>query len=464
MRSFRVSPLRILVLAMTVVATCFASAIIYFESSTKNVGRETSSMLSSGMPSAQQLSSARASLRTLDGEIDHALADLAERRTVDFTPVWNARSELDHAIESYRRLPSRQFEADLNQDLDVELRRLDDVLARLAILMHGHQLRRARELDDAEWRDQGDRVDDQLRTLLAFNVRHMTSNALRINHIRKRAAIVGMTVGSFGILLAFAATLVAARAVRRRVAIQEERAAELELFAARVAHDLMSPLAAVSLGLELAREQSNDERVAATSRKLLAKLKRVRNIVDCLYEFARAGSKPEPDERAAVHELVPDVCDELRLAAERTSIELVLRPFAPCEVACAPGVLAIVLSNLVNNAIKFMGDRPIRQITVEIEPASLCVRFAVRDTGPGLPPNFELIAFRPYQRASRNAGGLGLGLATVKRLVEAHQGRVGAQRCNGSGALFWFELPSAAPRGAPDPRPALAPVATPRAA
>jgi signal transduction histidine kinase len=74
------------------------------------------------------------------------------------------------------------------------------------------------------------------------------------------------------------------------------------------------------------------------------------------------------------------------------------------------------------------------------------VRFEVADTGPGLPPAFEKHAFEPYMRATTRVPGLGLGLATVKRLVCAYGGHVGVARGEGGvGALFWFELPRPGP-------------------
>jgi signal transduction histidine kinase len=77
-------------------------------------------------------------------------------------------------------------------------------------------------------------------------------------------------------------------------------------------------------------------------------------------------------------------------------------------------------------------------------------RVSVEDTGPGIPPNKKSILFEPYVRGSANEPGIGLGLATVKRLAEAHGGRVGVESALGSGSTFWFELPKAPPEEARD--------------
>jgi signal transduction histidine kinase len=73
------------------------------------------------------------------------------------------------------------------------------------------------------------------------------------------------------------------------------------------------------------------------------------------------------------------------------------------------------------------------------------VYFEVQDTGPGIAAELSERIFQPYVRAGLpGQPGIGLGLATVKRLVEAHGGRVGVRSVVAGGSLFWFELPRAA--------------------
>ena len=124
-------------------------------------------------------------------------------------------------------------------------------------------------------------------------------------------------------------------------------------------------------------------------------------------------------------------------------------PCSPCWVKASPGVLTSALSNLVRNAVKYMGDAPERRIEVRVFAQGAMTRFEVADTGPGIPANLLDSIFEPYVRANPAAAkGIGLGLATVKRVVVTHGGRVGVQSALGAGSLFWFELPAATP---PDP-------------
>jgi signal transduction histidine kinase len=106
----------------------------------------------------------------------------------------------------------------------------------------------------------------------------------------------------------------------------------------------------------------------------------------------------------------------------------------------------IVLSNLVRNAIKYLGDASQRVVTLRVRPRRSSILIEVEDSGPGIPAELGDRIFDPYirgRRASATRPGIGLGLATVKRLVTAHGGTLGQRRGALGGALFWFEVPDA---------------------
>jgi signal transduction histidine kinase len=236
------------------------------------------------------------------------------------------------------------------------------------------------------------------------------------------------------------------RLVDEHAALVERRANELDQFAARVAHDIAGPLGTVLLANRLvcgkvAGDPDAQQKLARCERAAL----RVQRIVDGLLEFARTGAKPAPGVRAEVGPVIEDLASELAPTAEAADAELVVEPFAPCEVAASPGVLTSLVSNLARNAIKYLGDAPVRRVVLRVLDAGDAVRVEVEDTGPGVPPTLEGILFQPYVRgAGTGEPGLGLGLATVKSLAEAHGGRVGLRSVVGKGSTFWFEVPKPA--------------------
>jgi signal transduction histidine kinase len=258
--------------------------------------------------------------------------------------------------------------------------------------------------------------------------------------------VAGMSIALDALCAAFSAVLavLALRAMKRHTRFIEERSAELEQFAVRVAHDLRGPLQPVTLALQLARmhlpegdaKRSMIDRAVASAGRLGA-------LIQDLLTFAQAGGRPERGRHTSARAAVEAVLDEVSGQAATVNVELRAERAVEASVACSSGVFASLLSNLVRNAVKYMGDAPVRRITVAVRPQSGRVRVEVRDTGPGLPPGASAHVFEPYVRADRSGQpGLGLGLATVKRLAEAHGGAVGVDSSS-AGSVFWFELPEA---------------------
>jgi len=116
-----------------------------------------------------------------------------------------------------------------------------------------------------------------------------------------------------------------------------------------------------------------------------------------------------------LEDLVRDISPD---AAQR-GIEIDLQSVPPVMVASSPGVYLSLAGNLVRNAIKYMGDRPIRRVSVRVTLEGTAVRTEVIDTGPGIAAQNLASLFEAYFRigADRGNEGLGLGLATVKKLV-----------------------------------------------
>lgn len=101
-----------------------------------------------------------------------------------------------------------------------------------------------------------------------------------------------------------------------------------------------------------------------------------------------------------------------------------------------------ILSNLINNAVKFTGEG---EVAVTIRAEDTHVRFEVKDDGPGVPKEQLSAIFDRFQQVeqteSRRHGGVGIGLNICRQLVAAMKGEIGIESEEGKGALFWFNLP-----------------------
>ncbi len=204
------------------------------------------------------------------------------------------------------------------------------------------------------------------------------------------------------------AGFVTQRGVRRfgalaeeHAALEESKARELEMFAARAAHDILNPVAAVQMSLDLAQKRDIED---ARARELLARaqrsLLRIRSIVGGLLQFARAGAKPEPHASVDVAAVIEDVAAGIRPAAEGAGIDLRVDGIPPSWVRCDAGVLTSIVSNLTQNAMKYMGDTGVRRITLRAAVHDCVVHVEVEDTGPGIPPESEDAIFLPYVRGT----------------------------------------------------------------
>jgi two-component system OmpR family sensor kinase len=224
-----------------------------------------------------------------------------------------------------------------------------------------------------------------------------------------------------------------------------ERAEELEQFASRVAHDIVSPLSAVTAGVHmLSQKLQADPRALGIARTMRGSVDRVAAIVDELLRFAWSGGRAAPGESADLATAIHAVRDELMPAARASGVSLTFAAVPHVRVACAEAAVIVVLQNLVRNALKHIGNGPKRIIHASVSVLAGSVKLFVRDNGPGIPEGMEQAVFKPYVRVEgTQVPGMGLGLATVKRLVESRAGSVGVSSDPRKGATFWVELPLA---------------------
>jgi signal transduction histidine kinase len=235
------------------------------------------------------------------------------------------------------------------------------------------------------------------------------------------------------------------RALRHRRRAVATRIDELEIFAARVAHDVRSPLTSATLALRCAAAGvASDDRVRGLILRAERSLHNIEQLAQDLLAFAMAGARPEEGASASVADTLENVVAEHVGSADANEVDLALQLEDwndDMRAACSPGVLASIVGNLLGNAIKYVVDSSQRCVEVRAARAESYVRIEVMDSGPGLPLGYESRMFEPFVRGNTVRAGSGLGLATVKRLVTAHGGRISYRRREPRGSTFSVDLP-----------------------
>jgi signal transduction histidine kinase len=216
---------------------------------------------------------------------------------------------------------------------------------------------------------------------------------------------------------------------------------DLDAFAGRIAHDVrnvLAPLAVAPWTLRHARDQPALDKLAG---QLERGVRHSAALIEGLLAFSRAGHSPDKDAAASLAKVVHDVADECSAAAR--TVNATLEVDVPALViACPPGLLHLIVANLMGNALKFLDGCPVRQVVVSARGHEERAELVVRDTGPGIPRDSLARIFEPFYRVpGSRAAGTGIGLATVRRIVDAYGGTVTVESELGRGSVFRVLLP-----------------------
>lgn len=253
------------------------------------------------------------------------------------------------------------------------------------------------------------------------------------------------------------ARLAAARDITRHVAAAEDALRAKTTLFATLTHELRTPLNGI-LGmaglLELGKLEPNAASyVDAIKQSGEHLLDLITEILD--YSRIEAGHIALESAPFDPEAIMQDVAELLSPKAHAKGLEVVVtrRGETPSRVVGDEGRLRQILFNLAGNAVKFTETGGVT-IDLARRPNDR-LRFSVRDTGPGVPPDKQALIFEEFTQAdagvARRHGGTGLGLAIVRRLARAMGGEVGLTSRPGAGSSFWVELPFVSAAYAPSP-------------
>lgn len=220
---------------------------------------------------------------------------------------------------------------------------------------------------------------------------------------------------------------------------------ELNAFSYSVSHDLRAPLLAIDGFSELLEARCGD-RLDDKGRDHLQKIRsaalRMGELIDDLLQLSRVASADLARHPLDIASLATEVGENLKRKEPERNVNLIVQEGLAAEADRR--LLRILLENLLGNAWKFTAKSPAPTITVGTEQRDGSDVFFVRDNGAGFDMRDAGKLFQPFQRLHQQEDfpGTGIGLATVRRIVERHGGRVWAEASASHGATFFFSLPA----------------------
>ena len=225
----------------------------------------------------------------------------------------------------------------------------------------------------------------------------------------------------------------------------QQQANESDSFIFTLSHDLRSPIRAVDGFARILKEDYGPQldRVGNDHvERVLSAAARMNLMIDAMLALARLSLQPLAQQRVNLSQLAGFVLDDLQRSAPERVVEIEVEP--GLTAWGDPTLLRLVLENLLGNAWKYSGRSVQAQIHLRAVPHGDKTAFAVRDNGAGFDMRSAERLFGLFQRlhSASDFPGHGVGLASVRRIVQRHGGQVWAEAEVGRGASFYFTLPN----------------------
>ncbi len=222
--------------------------------------------------------------------------------------------------------------------------------------------------------------------------------------------------------------------------------AELEAFSYSVSHDLRAPLRHINAFSQILEEEyatSMDAGAIKYLRRIENAAKNMGRLVDDLLKLTQIGRKELMYVTADLNSILKDVLDDLQPEFKDRHIEWRIGELP--SLRCDPGLIKLVVANLISNAVKYTRRREVAVIEVGQIAGDKAPVIFIRDNGAGFDQRYADKLFGVFQRLHRaeDFEGTGVGLSTVQRIIKKHGGKIWGEGQVDKGATFFFSLGAA---------------------
>jgi PAS domain S-box-containing protein len=223
---------------------------------------------------------------------------------------------------------------------------------------------------------------------------------------------------------------------------------ELDAFSYSVAHDLRAPLRHINGFVELLKKslaEVSDEKIHDYANAIAAASIRMGILIDSLLSLSQLGRTGLKKRKVGLDSLVREVVHDIQAEMKGRDIKWEIDELP--DVYGDKALLRVVLANLVSNAVKYTSTRPRAEIKIGCKDEGDEFICSVKDSGVGFDMKYVDRLFGVFQRlhSPGEFEGIGIGLATVRRIIARHGGRTWAEGSLGQGAIFYFAIPKITP-------------------
>ncbi|MBN2115856.1 MAG: PAS domain S-box protein [Anaerolineales bacterium] len=366
--------------------------------------------------------------------------DMAERQ--------QAEEALRESAERYRLIVSAAMDGFVEVELGGRLLDVNEAYCRMIGYSRDELLEMS--VPDIEAMEKPDEVKEHLQRMI-----NAGSELFESRHRRKDGRIIDVEV-SMTFMRQTGHSLVFLRDITERKQVEVEREqliaelesknAELERFTYTVSHDLKSPLVTIRgfLGfLEQDAANRDLERFREDIQHIREATETMQQLLNELLELSRIGRLLNPSQEMAFADLVQEALERVAGAIAERGVQVTVASPLPWVYGDRSRLMEVV-QNLVDNAIKFMGNQPEPQVKIGVKQQGDETMFFVADNGIGIAPQYYEKIFELFERLDPTIEGTGVGLALVKRIIEVHGGRIWVEsEGQGKGSTFYFTLPQA---------------------
>lgn len=230
---------------------------------------------------------------------------------------------------------------------------------------------------------------------------------------------------------------------KKQVYEEAKRTAQMrEDFLLLVSHELKTPLTTLKLGMQFVQKKTTDESMKKVLQPCLEEIRRFENLTNDLIDISNidAGRLSLDPEKINLKDVVTNVFSRFEFELTSKKYDVIYKRMEDVTGEWDQLRIEQVIINLLNNAIKYGGQKPIEVSVYKDQDQAI---LTIRDHGPGVAPEERDRIFHKFERASstKHFGGFGIGLFVSKTIVNAHHGSIHVDEAGDGGAVFTVRLP-----------------------